>query len=83
MAKPEPAAGWYMTKKHYSTNLAPSDWHPMGRRGTAICNGSTDVNDQEWFTEQAKQYPHLGKRKVAELPECKLCAKKIRSGVPA
>ncbi|QKW15425.1 hypothetical protein [Verrucosispora sp. NA02020] len=75
----EPAANYYVTRRHYSLNLAPAVG--AGRRGTALCRPGgqpTDVYDQEWVTREDQRY-RRGKppRQIADLPECKACARAL------
>lgn len=75
----QPAANWYLTRRHYSDNLAPSEWDPNrpGLIGTAICNGNITVHDQADLDHRALTWPSFAKKKVADLPECKACVKAL------
>ncbi|MFY1686533.1 hypothetical protein [Plantactinospora sp. WMMB782] len=73
----EPAANYYVTRRHYSFNLAAGIG--SGRRGTAICRPGgqpVEVYDQEWVTHKDLRYrPGKAPRRIADLPECKACAR--------
>jgi hypothetical protein len=77
MPDPTPAANWYLTRRHYSTSLAVGEYDKpnTGLRGDALCDPNTDVRDQDWLDAHSVEYPHLAKRRVADLPECKKCAR--------
>lgn len=70
------AANWYLTRRHWSTDL--TDLPTDGRRGHAICNANTEVWDQHAHDRLHPRYG--GRRRVAvdDLPACKGCVKALR-----
>lgn len=75
----ESCTNYYVTRRHYSTNLTAG--LGTGRRGTALCRFAgqpVDVYDQEWTTREDQRY-RRGKppRMIADLPECKACARAL------
>lgn len=74
---PEPCTNWYTTRQHLSVDLAPSQ-HEKGRRGKSLCKSGeffVDVWDEEAINDALSRY-RAKPVVVADLPACKLCARK-------
>jgi hypothetical protein len=72
-----PATNWYHTRRHYSRDL--TEYHyDGGCKGHALCSTETnpvEVWDQEAMTALDRQYFRNKPTVIADLPECKKCAR--------
>lgn len=79
MSAPEPATNWYGTRRHYSSDLAPNSFGHKGREGSSLCsseNNPVRVWDQDGIDGNAEHYRTKSPR-IADLPECKRCNRKL------
>lgn len=78
MTQPTPATNWYGTRRHYSLDLGPNTLG-SGRKGHSLCtteDNPVQVWDQDGVNSNAEQY-RTKAIVIADLPECKKCARKL------
>lgn len=79
MSTPQPCTSWSLSKQHLSVDLAP-DLRKPGNVGKTLCapggipaDAYDDVAINAQLADWRKGKPPIV---VADLPECKLCARK-------
>lgn len=77
----EPCTNYGRTRRHYSTTLAPASFGKPGREGFSLCRiagGRTRVYDGTAITAEMRRWkPDYPPIVVADLPECKACARAL------